>query len=493
MLVIVSDFHFSDGTAVPANWNVNPRGIELLLRDVYRQAARKGAKELYLVLLGDIFDTLRSETWLEAPMSERPWGDPRALDDGHLMPGAARRHARTITQNIITQNRAALDLLAGRSPAASADYEPDPTLLPPPGLTVHRVFIPGNHDRLYLCDPEVRRLTREALGTLDETAAAAAAAGIFPHHLLMPRYGLLARHGHEHDPWNFERHHRTGAAVLPTELMSTDYLPVPIGDPITTELVVGFTRRIRELLRESGQFSAEQSAGIVERIQRIEDVRPTMAAFRWVFYETERLAQNQGSAAEQLLLSDGQQALLRELLGAALRELSARFEEMPFYQAWRDLHNHLGCEIPEQIDLALLALSHTGPRTVARVLGIWDRLASLMRPVDSLALGASREPQLPSQYPGGMRFIVYGHTHEPLEHALPRRRKPGGDPRYADVYLNSGTWRDRVFAAQDGLDFARWRSATYIILYSEEENQPSSGPRRIGPAFDSWTGHRAND
>ena len=63
MLVIVSDFHFSDGTAVPANWNVNPRGIELLLRDVYRQATRKGVKELYLVLLGDIFDTLRSEVW----------------------------------------------------------------------------------------------------------------------------------------------------------------------------------------------------------------------------------------------------------------------------------------------------------------------------------------------------------------------------------------------------------------------------------------------
>ncbi len=490
MLVIVSDFHFSDGTAVPANWNVNPRGIELLLRDVYRQAARKGVRELYLVLLGDIFDTLRSEAWLEVPLPERPWGDPRALDDGYVMPSAARRHARKITQNIIVQNRAALELLAGRSPAATADYEPDPNLAPPPGIPVHRVFIPGNHDRLYLCDPEVRRLTQQALGITDEPAAA----GIFTHHLMMPRYGLLARHGHEHDPWNFERHHKTGATQgLTTELTTADYLPVPIGDPITTELVVGFTRNIRKLLHESGKFSPEQAAGIVERIQRIEDVRPTMAAFRWVFYETERLAQNQGSAAEQLALSELQQALLRELMGAALRELSAAFEDMPFYQAWRDLHNHLGCEVPEQIDLALLALSHTSPRTVARVLGMWDRLAALVRPVDSLALGASREPQLPSQYPGGMRFVVYGHTHEPLEHALPRRRKPGGDPRYADVYLNSGTWRDRVFAAQDGLDFARWRSATYIILYSEQENQPSSGPRRIGPAFDSWTGHRAND
>ena len=493
MVVIVSDFHFSDGTAVPANWNVNPRGIELLLRDVYRQADRKGVKELYLVMLGDMFDTLRSEVWLQVPLGERPWGDPRSLHDGYELPQATRRHARGITHSIIAQNRAALDLLAGRVPAPTSDYAPDPDLAPPAGLPVHRVFIPGNHDRLYLCDPQVRQLTREALGSIDETSAAAAAQGIFPHHLLMPRYGLLARHGHEYDPWNFERHHGGSASpLLVSELTPNDYLQVPIGDPITTELVVGFTRKIRQFLHEADKFRPEQLARIIERIQRIEDVRPTMAAFRWVFYETERLTQG-GATTDQLELSEPQQLLLRDIMGTALRELSSAFGEMPFYQAWRDLHNHLGCDVPEQIDLALLALRHTGPRTVARVLGIWDSLVSLMRPVDSIAQGAAREPDLPSQYPGGMRFVVYGHTHEPLEHALPRRRKPGGDPRYADVYLNSGTWRDRVFAAADGLDFARWRSATYIVLYSEDENQPSGDLRRIGPAFDSWTGHRAND
>ena len=280
--------------------------------------------------------------------------------------------------------------------------------------------------------------------------------------------------------------------ALASELVANDYLQVPIGDPITTELVVGFTRKIRQFLHEADKFRPEQLARIIERIQRIEDVRPTMAAFRWVFYETERLTQG-GATTDQLELSEPQQLLLRDIMGTALRELSTDFGEMQFYQAWRDLHNHLGCDVPEQIELALLALRHTGPRTVARVLGIWDSLAALVRPVDSLAQGAARELGLPTAYPGGMRFVVYGHTHEPLAHALPRRRKSGGDLRYADLYLNAGTWRDRVFAAADGLDFARWRSATYIVLYSEDENQPSGDLRRIGPAFDSWTGHRAND
>ena len=103
MLVIVSDFHFSDGTAVPAYWNVNPRGIELLLRDVYRQAARKGVNELYLVLLGDMFDTLRSEQWLEVPLAERPWGDPRALDDSYLLPAAFAPEERALVDETLDQ------------------------------------------------------------------------------------------------------------------------------------------------------------------------------------------------------------------------------------------------------------------------------------------------------------------------------------------------------------------------------------------------------
>ena len=490
MLVIVSDFHFSDGTAVPANWNVNSRAIELLLRDVYRQAVRKEIKELYLVLLGDMFDTLRSELWLDAPLGDRPWGDARAVEVGYELSLATRLLARQITQRIIDQNRVALDLLAGR--AAAPGGEVDPELVPPPGLAVHRVFIPGNHDRLYLCDPEVRRLTRAALTLMDEDAAAAA--GIFAHHLLMPRYGLLARQGHEYDAWNFERHHVVRRpADITGGLTTADYQPVPIGDPITTELVVGFCHRIRKMLRDSGGFSPQQVARIVERIQRIEDVRPTVAAFHWIFYETELLTQSDGTEAKQLSLSPAQQTLLREIMGTALRDLSLEFAAMPFFQAWSEQHNRLGCSVPEQIRVMLFTLRHTAPGTVARLLGMGEKLGALLWPLDAVSQGASRETQLSSGYHGGMRFIVYGHTHEPLERALPRRRKEGGDLHFADLYLNSGTWRDRVFAASDGMDFARWRSATYIILYTEDENQPSSGPRRIGPAFDSWTGHRAND
>src|SRR5262245_21930883 len=83
MLVIVSDLHFCDGTAVPAEWNVNERAMRLLMRNIYALARRKGIRDLDLVLLGDVFDVLRSEYWMTVPLAERMWADAQALDGKH--------------------------------------------------------------------------------------------------------------------------------------------------------------------------------------------------------------------------------------------------------------------------------------------------------------------------------------------------------------------------------------------------------------------------
>ena len=53
MLAIVSDLHLTDATT--AN-NVNPEAFELLGSDILEMAARRGAREIHLVLLGDILD-----------------------------------------------------------------------------------------------------------------------------------------------------------------------------------------------------------------------------------------------------------------------------------------------------------------------------------------------------------------------------------------------------------------------------------------------------
>lgn len=500
MLVVVSDFHFCDGTAVPPLWNVNERAVELLLTDVYLQAEKKKAKQLYLIFLGDMFDLIRTEEWLKVSETERPWSRAAALSAGHKLSAATLSHARRITRATIDCNRKALDLLSGRS--TESVCEENASIAPPPGLEVHRIFIPGNHDRLYLVDPEIRKLMRQALGTQEDLRKVVP--GIGRHCLRLPEYALLARHGHEWDAFNFEAHR---ADADPDEYTDEDYKCCPIGDPITTELVVGLPFLVRRYLLESGKFPADspELLRIDARMKRIEDVRPLVSAFRWILYEAEHLAA--GTTSDAVRLRPEQQVVLREAVVEALREVSQRFAASEFYGAWHAKHDRVGIDATELIDLVLWAMGRVSPGTLAWAAGMRDRAGLLFRSRDALCEGAMREKQLCSDYQGGWRFVIYGHTHRPLEVAMSQER-PGARSAYRDVYLNSGTWRDRVIATEDQRDFVRWRQATYIMLYSQRESRNtarSSGladpgaqdPQtlderlnQVGPSFDTWTGSR---
>src|SRR5258706_9404516 len=99
----------------------------------------------------------------------------------------------------------------------------------------------------------------------------------------MPRYGLLARHGHEWDLFNFQRF---DPAKKPSDYSDADYLATPIGDPITTELVAALPYELDRRLAAMGVMERDGArARVVERMKAIEDVRPLMAALQWPFYQ----------------------------------------------------------------------------------------------------------------------------------------------------------------------------------------------------------------
>ena len=200
MLALLSDIHFCDTTAQIGN--VATPAFATVLHEIYLRAERvaRGLDRplrLDLVFLGDIFDLLRTERWFEdasgAPvlLAERPWATAAALQSGPITPAVAAR-ARTILDEAIAANTESLATLRGeRRP-------------PPEGVIVRRIYIPGNHDRLYLHDEVLRARILGALGAVD--GAGLSAEGIYLHRLQMPEYGLLARHGHEWDFWNFPRY-----------------------------------------------------------------------------------------------------------------------------------------------------------------------------------------------------------------------------------------------------------------------------------------------
>jgi UDP-2,3-diacylglucosamine pyrophosphatase LpxH len=449
MLVIISDLHLCDGTA---SRNVSPNAFGVLLDDVYDLARQYRARSIELLFLGDVFDFLRTERWFELPADARPWGSPDALD-GAPPDRRALDHALSITDDVIKFNADALSALRGED----RDDAPCP---------VRRLFIPGNHDRLYLVDERIRARVRAALGTDDERALAGE--GVTQHALALPGYGVLARHGHEWDVWNFERYDKARAAA---DYRDEDYLPTPIGDPITTELVARLPFELKQRLRQTEAFKDPRVLDdVYQRMQRIEDVRPLLASFRWVFFQA-------GQLHRQL---DEEQV---EVLGRALRETSRdlvdQFRSLAFYQRWRARHHEpWHVDAAAKLTLVLELIDRFNIGAIAKLLDGFASLAERFDDADPVRAGALREKLA---FSDGPRFVVYGHTHDPLQAAL----HVGATD---DLYLNSGTWRKRQFLADDRSGFAGWELFTYLVFVSAKETP--DGSDRGGPAFIDWNGTR---
>ena len=467
MLVIVSDLHLCDGTAYEQN--VTEGSFALLQKDIYDLAARYRAKKLDIVFLGDVFDLLRTNAWFAASPNERPWGEwgqrGAGAITGEKPPAAVLARANQILDAIIDKNKNVLAALRGLAGA---------NVTPPPDCDIRRIYLPGNHDRLYLHDDTIRRKVREQLGAADETKLAGE--GIYPHRIQMKEYGLLARHGHEWDLFNFQRFNPEKRAG---DYSDEDYLATPIGDPITTELVAALPYELDLRLRgnpvmERATDGTTVRERVVKRMQAIEDVRPLMSALQWPFYKAQRMA----------LANDEREAVCRALTDAT-HTLAARFLEMPYFQQWYSSeHSDFHFDVPFGFKAVLEAMRVIGFDTIDRFKKMIAELAAKAQGDDHDSLGAMKE-DLASVGDKGMRFVVYGHTHEPLEIAM----RAGATE---DVYLNSGTWRRREFLTDDQLGFIGWENFCYLAFYGPSEQLDAAQPivPRIGPAYECWMGSR---
>ena len=461
MLALLSDIHFCDATAQIGN--VATPAFATVLHEIYARAKRlvrlqKKPVHLDIVLLGDIFDLLRTERWFEdasgapIPLSSRPWATAAALKNGPVSPEVAAR-ARAIIEEAIAENTESLATLRGERCRA------------PGGVEVRRVYIPGNHDRLYLHDAVVRERVLAALGAVD--GAGLSAEGIFLHRLQMPEYGLLARHGHEWDFWNFPSYR---ADTVPSEYTDADYLPTPIGDAVTTELAARLPYELGRRLREHTAFSPEQATRIHDLMKRIEDVRPLMSTFHWSHYEIQRLSARMGPTRGRAL---------RSAYDETIRTLAADFRRLEFYRAWA-----AECRGPFHFGLAkLLEIILCGMETLGHRLGgvamQFDRLLAGIDPRDAARRGARRE-SLDAVSAKGTRLVIYGHTHAPAQAALQATNTT------EDVYLNTGTYRPGVVRTEDGSSFVGWQRLAYTIVHSEEETSFGCAP--LIPKFVEWIG-----
>ncbi len=465
MLAIISDLHFCDGTATERN--VTPAAFSIALNEIFdlaRPIAKKnGSASLDLVLLGDSFDLLRTERWFEdadgtpVPLAERPGAAAGALDRDYQLPESVLVRARAILDRIIEVNKEALGIL-------KTDPGDD--------IRVRRILLPGNHDRMALRDEQLYGRMRSAIAAADERTLASE--GIYPHRLEMKEYGVLARHGHEWDPWNFEAYE---AGRDPATYEDADYRAMPIGDPITTELAAKLPYLMKKRLAADGVLTPDEVQGVYKRLQRIEDVRPLFAALHWIYYEASRFRSTLDATKAEAVHTAAHDVV---------QQLCRDFRALEFFQGWLSKHHrHFHLDQPEQLSTVLTALTWMNPDTLDHLEGILDRVLS-DDSKDSYRI-AARQEHLDRVRDQGMRFVVYGHTHDPVQAALT------ADGKTQDTYLNSGTFRQRVFRTDDKKGFIDSEHLTYLCFFREDEAAAWRTPEEklAGPAFAAWMGARS--
>lgn len=204
MLVLVSDLHLTD-TAARSTFDAATFGRALAA--VFREAAGEGSDEVKLVLLGDVFEILKSTRWLENDV--RPWEPPT---EQH------RETVRQIVDGILAVNG---DFFAELQAIRGAHSKVDVT------------YVIGNHDRPLNTSMGngSRTAIRERLGLAGDDA-------LFLEAYEDLDYSLLAQHGHHWDKSNRYRGNSIAIGdaividiVARLPIIFGDYLGVAPDDP----------------------------------------------------------------------------------------------------------------------------------------------------------------------------------------------------------------------------------------------------------------------
>jgi len=497
MLVIVSDLHLMDTTAGCHNLSVDA------FRDVFLSRlagliadAEKRVKTVEILLLGDVFDFIRTERWFEVDLADRPWGENGLADISSPRPGSVTeqqcleilgdpavqptepRQKTILHQNWETfelfknlenelnnmgesRRKANLDASIGTARAAKFEQSWD-------WVTVNVRYLSGNHDRLLRVYPAVRARAFEVLGINDPEPSR-------PLPIEYPNdfhekggdkdysYGVYAQHGHECDELNFGG---LGAS-------NDHYKLMPVGDIITTEIGAKIPWKLEQKL-------APDEKDIANRIKDIDNVRPLSKIFEWLLFKVRK---------GELKIVEKK---LRETLDDVFRDLGQidTFTESLAKAGITGALESKAWELIKGLAPGIVSELSVHHKLVQSILGI---ATSRSDPEgDIYAKGAFEEPKW--SVPGSpITHIVYGHTHTPVEALL------DVDGAREVYYINTGTWRGRIqesvrFKAKtfnDGPDFAKLKYLTYAVFYNKDEDV--SGKEEGTKSFELWSAAKGKD
>lgn len=251
MLVIFSDIHLTDeSTAV----NVSGEAFSKVLEtQIMNNAVKKHAKEVNIILLGDIFDLVRTEFWLDESLvkkNERPWNGKLDLVTGMNSNPKVEEHYKEALKRIF------------KSESSIAFFDMLNNIRKTLTIPMKVTYVIGNHDRAFNNFPSLQQMIKDKLDSFQQHEI------IFDVLYVGDEYSTFCRHGHEYDDSNF------GFELY--KVMNNDYsiykfdrkiyAVQSIGEVITTELMAGIIYRLKSELGEKDDF--------VKLIKDVNNVRP---------------------------------------------------------------------------------------------------------------------------------------------------------------------------------------------------------------------------
>ncbi len=425
MLVFISDLHFVDETA--GKHNIPASAFEKFLTSIERHAQKAKAKELKIVFLGDIFDILRTEAWFKEKEEDRPWGNNTAK---------MRSRAANILNEIQKKNKDTFDLFAPE--ALKARFTDIP---------VETVYIPGNHDRLCWLIPDLKAKVIQLLGLSNSGDQS------FSHHFMDTDHGVYATHGHCFDKYNYEGGPARSEA---------DYKLVPLGDPITTELIAKLPYILMRKVKKMGGWTEKDLDSLKRNFQEIENVRPFSATLNWLLYQVRSYKDLENTIEE------------------AVDKTIKDFKKLKFVKQWYDRHDiwYKPLDDADKIQGLLFLIDKFKIFSARSFMGLMEKLKDIRS--DEKYVDAAQD--LLKTLDRKIQYVVLGHTHNPMQNALGWSSK--NNVISEKMYLNTGTWRKRYHECRDKSGFIGWKNMCYVILYKPKE-KPNLNQL---PVFETWAG-----
>lgn len=429
MLVFISDTHLTDGTS---GTTIVPRAFEKLCRslnDVIYDPAKSKIRKVEMVLLGDIFDVIRSSLWLNSDNSGepegpnppvRPWSEANATD-------SKNRNLQNYTESIveaIIKNPDNIEAI-GYLKAFKKEWEPK-------GVDVNFSYVPGNHDWLINRYASTRQKIADFVGMSD---ASFYAQNRFPEYLFLEDYSVMARHGDYYDKFNHDGDRDASS----------------LGDAIVIDLLNRFAVEVQQD-KVIGKITE-----VVDRLKELDNVRPLLAMPAWI----------QGVCNEYPGVEEGLHRIWNGLVD--------KFFDIPFVKG----HGHFWPNSLTFLEMAMRLGSSFSFSKLKEILG--SHVASYFySKADDYRRYAFNEAALKSN---NAKYVVYGHTHRAEQAPLDVVQIPKRDA-LEKIYFNTGTWR-KVFEQtcfdEDKCEFIGWYVATFVLFYLESEREKER-------CYETWSG-----